>query len=93
MWSVGDLTWLDHADEHWPYPLKTRADTVDAASVGIRGTKYRREFEVVVWVGGWADVMSADYDLDEVRVDAPAIPNAEALEAVLLGLSQSWQET
>jgi hypothetical protein len=90
-WAVEDLTWLDGADETWPYPLKARADTVEPVSVGLHATKQPFEFRIVVWVGGWADLDAADFELGAIRTENPAIHDIGSLRDELERLSASWR--
>ncbi|RPF21482.1 hypothetical protein EDD34_2111 [Myceligenerans xiligouense] len=60
---VGPLTWRDEGSG-WPKPnTSDRSHVIVPESLGLRLRKHALddEFEMVVWVGGWADV---DYLLD-----------------------------
>lgn len=57
--SVGPLTWRDEAAT-WPQPITPDRSTVRVPeSLGFRLRKHALddEFEMVVWTGGWADVV------------------------------------
>src|SRR5947208_2108080 len=55
--TVGDVTWRDAAVE-WPRPLTTiREDVVVPESVGIRCSKDHQEGSLVLFNGGWADLI------------------------------------
>ena len=68
--AVGALTWRD-VGVPWPYPLKAdRAEVADADSVGIAMSKREQEGRLVIFRGGWADLVVRDLDAiyaDQVR--------------------------
>jgi len=55
--SVGDPTWREIA-EGWPPVLKTaRSEVREADSVGVALSKDMHEGSVVLFQGGWADLL------------------------------------
>lgn len=79
--SVGPVTWRDQS-RGWPPPIVAdRAEAPAPDSVGVRLTCGEEEGEVVLYVGGWADVIywagRADADALDICVgdyDAPLTP-------------------
>lgn len=56
--TVGPLTWRDEKAS-WPQPIVTDRAAVEVPeSLGVRLSRDPQdEMEVVVWTGGWADVI------------------------------------
>lgn len=74
--TVGDLTWRD-VDSGWPATLKTdRRQVVTADSIGIRLEKGEQEGEVVLFKGGWCDLIYwSGAATDQPIQDAPGYPD------------------
>jgi hypothetical protein len=69
--NVGDLTWRE-VGEGWPYELKTlRSDVQDADSVGVALSKGKQEGSLVLFQGGWADLLYWNGEDEEVVDEAP----------------------
>lgn len=82
--AVGPLTWREHGGG-WPVSLTTnRLDILKPDSIGIRLQKGESEGTLVVFEGGWADLLywsgSAN---DEVVIDAPDVADLVAVRRLL----------
>jgi hypothetical protein len=86
---VGPLTWRDIA-QGWPYPLVTRSEAVSPDSVGVRANRGTVEFEIVLFDGGWADVVGANIDSGDIQVDGPELDSVEAFGALLDATFKRW---
>jgi hypothetical protein len=57
--TVGPLTWRDEVSP-WPQPIVSDRNAVSVPeSLGLRLQRDEDEMEMVVWTGGWADVVLA----------------------------------
>ena len=64
-------TWRD-IGEPWPYPLKVnRTDVKHADSLGVAVRKDTQEGSVVLFDGGWADLLYWDGTTDKLVDEAP----------------------
>ena len=67
--DVGQVTWREQG-EGWPPTLKTgRKDVVSADSIGIEVRKGAQEGSVVLFDGGWADLLWWAGDAGDDLVD------------------------
>lgn len=79
--TVQPLTWRDQGDP-WPPPLKIdRADVIDADSIGVLLRKGSQEAELVLFKGGWCDLVYWTGDVaDDPEQDAPGWPDQMTVE-------------
>jgi hypothetical protein len=69
--AASGTTWRDQG-EGWPPPLKTdRRAVTDADSIGVALTKGVQEGSVVLYSGGWADLLYWDGRSDQALDEAP----------------------
>ncbi len=69
--AVGETTWRDEADG-WPWKLKTsRSNVRTPDSVGVALSKGDQEGSVVLFRGGWADLLYWNGKEGEVVDEAP----------------------
>lgn len=81
--TVGPLTWRDE-NASWPQPIVTDRTAVEVPeSLGIRlSLDPDDEMEVVVWTGGWADVLMV---MDGEAVDlCPEFKDVDAAYAAVV---------
>jgi hypothetical protein len=79
--NVGDLTWRE-VGEGWPPVLKTeRSAVTDTDSVGVALSKGRQEGSVVLFQGGWADLLYWNGEDEEAVDEAPGWEDWLTLEA------------
>ena len=69
--TVGETTWRDEADG-WPWALNTsRASVTKPDSVGVALSKGKQQGSVVLFRGGWADLLYWNGEEGDVVDEAP----------------------
>ena len=69
--AASETTWREQG-EGWPPHLKTdRRAVTEADSIGVALTKGAQEGSVVLFSGGWADLLYWDGHSDEALDEAP----------------------
>jgi hypothetical protein len=88
--EVGPLTWQDRARGS-PRQLLDRRPAGNADSLGVKCIQGAAELAVVLWRGGWADVISwTGSPKDAVEVSAPDVDTVAAFGELLDWYSQQW---
>ena len=79
--TASETTWRDQS-RGWPPPLLTRrAEAGDPDSVGVSLVKGAQEGSVVLFKGGWADLLFWNGADDDVITEAPGYDDWLDLEA------------
>jgi hypothetical protein len=88
--TVGELTWRDLA-AGWPFPFVSRAEAREPDSVGVRCVSGLVEFSVVLFDGGWADVLCGNLETAEIESTAPTVVDVASFGRLLDDTFERWR--